>query len=528
MILLATSRVQIAYYSTNTTRKLDTHGLLDDNGRPSSRDVERSKDNDRDRQRTRPKEKERERAHFETPSASSSKAYNSTQAKEIVPAEMPLPDSEGSSSGSVSNFISSGDSGTLVNGPTPLTTPEQSEAHHSSAGSIEHSIRSLETTSSDRTTIRTISHRVHHRKRGVYDVDDDDDDEVGDSSDEMPRYPTRTPHRETYAALPPEVFETSHQDHPSGGLLWWGRSKGGNQYSHRANAYLENAYNPPWPVTQPRSNSETRKGIVDDLNTSFQDVGLLPAIGEIKGSSSHSAQNRRRREQHAKKPHNHTSNKNQTDIFEEVPDDALYMVLPLWPSETDFFSARRHPFDMPSIATHARQYLLIYYKTPPSLPVVPEEGGKTRSGEKKRSQETGANEGAGDRSIFLHTFHISARVFSYRDLQGSGIRIPDAGLAVTGPLKEAFESIPACIRKDDYVIGVCHHRESGVEFVPEGFEKIGLSKNVPNPRPSEPSEDDDSNSFDTITVLTPLGRAVMEMAWMGALAVTSFSPNNVV
>ncbi len=41
MILLAPRRVQRAYTSTNTTRKLESHGLLDESGRTSPRDIER-------------------------------------------------------------------------------------------------------------------------------------------------------------------------------------------------------------------------------------------------------------------------------------------------------------------------------------------------------------------------------------------------------------------------------------------------------------------------------------------------------
>ncbi|KDR75133.1 hypothetical protein GALMADRAFT_157006 [Galerina marginata CBS 339.88] len=548
MILLGTRRVQRAYTSTNTTRKLESHGLLDDNGRTSPKDVERMRRDEHERQRSKGKEKERKdkdkdkgkRKAVEAPavkrltakgeSKSRDSKHKESKSKDIPGPAQPLPDSsEGSSAGSVANALSSGDSGTLVNSSTAVTTPEHTDATNSagSVGSVEQSILSQETTSSDRTISRANFYRSPPRRRGVYDIDDDYDDE--DSSEERPRYPTRTPHRETYAALPPEVFESVHQEHPHTGLFGgWGRSKGSDRSVPRPNPY-EQSYNPPWPVTQPRSNSETRKGIVDDLNMSFQDVGLLPALGEIKGSSSHNGQHKRKRDQHPKKHVKRPSDKTQIDIFEEVPDDALYMLLPLWPGETDPSSAKKYPYSSPAIPTNARQYLLIYWRshvTPP--PVNQEEGtSKSKSGDKKRSQESPVSSGdnVNDRVVLLHSFHISGRVFAYRDLQGSGVRIPDVGLAVSGPLKDAYDSIPDTIRKDDYVIGVCHSRESGIEFIPEGFEKMGLSRTIPNPRPAEPSEDDDSQSFDTIPVLTPIGRAVMEMAWLGSMAVTSFNPN---
>ncbi|KIM45282.1 hypothetical protein M413DRAFT_441963 [Hebeloma cylindrosporum] len=529
-ILLAPRRVQKSYTSTTTTRKLQSHGLLDESGRTSPRDRERMRrDEDHERRaRAKAKGKEKERTdkdkdkdQWKTKESSTKRSAvkrgdskGDTKSKDILTARKALPESSGgSSAGSVTNGLSSDNSGTLVNGSN--ATPDLSDAT-SSFGSVISVDPSVETTSSDRTISHQNLYRNHPPRRGVSDIDEDDD-----SSDERPRYPTRTPHRETYAALPPEVFESAHQGNPSHGLFNWAKSKDGERGGHRANPYLEASYKPPWPVTQPRFNPETRKGIVDDLNTSFQDVGLLPAIGEIKSNDS---QHKRKREQHQSKRNKRVVDRNQTDIFEDFPDDALYMLLPLWPGETDPSSTRKYPYVPNTIPTHSRQYLLIYYKTPPP-PVLPqEESNKSKSSEKKRYREL-AGDSVHEGVVFLNTFHITARVVSYRDLQGSGVRIPDAGLAVSGPLFDAYDYLPSSFRQDEYVIGVCDSRESGVEFVPEGFEKMGLTRNVPNPRAAEFVEDDDSGSFDTLTILTPVGRAVMEMAWLGGMALTSFNPN---
>jgi len=533
MILLAPRRVQRAYTSTNTTRKLESHGLLDESGRTSPRDQERMRREERERRpRAKAKEKEKEKEKNkdkdkQRTAESSSKRLmvngrdnrGDLKPRDIPVAQKVVPEgSEGSSADSAANVFSSGDSVTPIKTSTAVTTPEPSDAT-SSVGSVisaERSTMSQETTNSDRTISHRNLYRSHPRRAGGYDVDDDD------SSDERPRYPTRTPHRETYAALPPEVFESAHQEHPSHGLFHWAKSRDGDRGGHRANPYLEASYKPPWPVTQARSNSETRRGIVDDLNMSFQDVGLLPAIGEIKNSRRDS-QHKRRRE-HQTKRSKRPMDKNQTDIFEEVPGDALYMLLPLWPGETDPNSTKKHPHTPNPIPIHSRRYLLIYYKTPPQPPVLPQE---SKAGDKKRAREppVPSPDLLNDRVVLLRTFHISARVVSYRDLQGSGVRIPDVGLAVSGPLSDAYDFLPNGIREDGYVIGVCHSRESGIEFVPEGFEKMGLTRNIPNPRAAEFGEDDDSGSFDTLTILTPIGRAVMEMAWLGGMAVTSFNPN---
>lgn len=551
MILLAPRRVQRAYTSTNTTRKLESHGLLDESGRTSPRDIERmrrehgreeqlrakegAKDKKKDKkdkvsgkEKEKGKGPEKERTDRKTDSLSrrsiSGKAESTQQRSHPEP---PVPDvPEGSGASGISRVISSssGDSATLTQKSIPTAATSESTlapplvAFAGSSGSSS-SVLSHEAVPSDRTVQRVV--RSHHRRRGVYDIDDDDDD---DSSDERPRYPTRTPHRETYAALPPEVFENVHQEHPSHGLFGWGKSRNNDRSGHRINHYLEASYNPPWPTTLPRANSETRKFIVDDLNTSFQDVGLLPATGEIKGSSS--SQHKRKQREYQTKPVKRLAEHQLIDIFEQVPADSLYMLLPLWPGETDPVSTRNQPFTQPHIPTDKRLYLLIYYKVY-SAPEPPADAGKSKAMEKKRSRES-SNSGDNDRTVLLSSFYISARVVAYSELQGTGVRIPDLGLAVSGRMDEAFNTMPTMPPPEylrDYVIGFCHSRDNGVEFTPEGFEKLGLAAHVPNRTPIEPAEDDDSQSADFVAILTPIGRAVMEMAWLGGLAVTSFNPS---
>ena len=528
MILLGTRRVQKAYTTTNTTRKLESHGLLDDNGEANPKDVERRR---REREREKSgkdkgkltvisfnersfsetsKGKTKERSHITDSPKFTSRGGSSSRLNEIS-SHRSLPESfEGNSTGNGSIGAQ-----TLVN---KASTSREPSDHTRSAGSVEQSVFSHDTDSSD----RTISKDHFYRRRSSFM-----DEYEYDSSDERRRPPTRTTYRETYAALPPEVFEASHQENPSTKLFGWGKSRSGDRGGSRANAYLEASYNPPWPVTAPRYNSETRRGIVDDLNMSFQDVGLLPAIGEIK--HNHNGHNKRKKEQQVVKYVKQPADTAQRDIFEEVPEDSLYMLLPLWPGETDPGSDKKYPYHPSHIPVPQRQYMLVYYKTPPN-PVPRDEpsSSKTKTGEKKRSRNspTSSHESTHERAILLSTFHISARIVSYPDMQGTGVRIPDTGLAVSGPLEDAYDCIPTCQFTGDYVIGVCHSREAGIEFVPEGFDKMGLSRCIPNPRPMDPSEDDDSSSLDTLTVLTPLGRAVMEMAWLGGMALTSFNPNS--
>ncbi|PPQ98782.1 hypothetical protein CVT24_003340 [Panaeolus cyanescens] len=540
MILLAPRRVQKAYTSTNTTRKLDTHGLLDDNGNGSAREQERRRDYERERERERDKggrekgkEKEKKGKEKDKEKAQETISLAKSESKVVVvtaPDTVQLDNSEDSSAGSVGNTAATNPS--TSTSTSAVTTPECSDTggnSFGSIGSIEQSIMSHETASSDKTISRNnYPYKSQQRKRDPYDILDD-----SDSDGPRPRYPTKTPHRETYAALPPEVFETTHQQNPSTGLFGWGKSKHADRNALRANPFFEQSYNPPWPVTAPRSNQETRKGIVDDLNMSFQDVGLLPAMNEIK-PYGHGSQHRKRREKaHAPRTETRVSdNKSDVDIFEAIHPDALYMLLPLWPGETDPYSARKHPFTPPKMPMEDKPYLLIYYRAQSEpMSTVDETSSKIKSQEKKKSKNSPTSSHDSmhkkdERSVFMKQFHISARMIHYRDLQGTGVRIPDQGLAVSGSLQEAYEYVPVCNCSDHYVIGISHSRDGGIEFFPEGFEKLGLARSIPNPRPVEFPEEDDSSSMDTIFILTPIGRAVMEMAWLGGMAVTSFSSSS--
>ena len=70
-------------------------------------------------------------------------------------------------------------------------------------------------------------------------------------------------------------------------------------------------------------------------------------------------------------------------------------------------------------------------------------------------------------------------------------------------------------RTDDLalMIAFCPSRERGVEVVPEGAEKLGLCM----PRDGALRE-----NLDLDAPLSSLGRAAVEMAWLGALAVMGF------
>ncbi|KAF9479606.1 hypothetical protein BDN70DRAFT_858180 [Pholiota conissans] len=493
MILLASRRGQYDYTSTNTTRNLESHGLLGKSGRTSPNDIGRMrkiyerderprKEKERKREREK-RDKGKEKEHSKRKAVEpSSKAFiggkNNSKSRATLPLERSLPNSSEGSAGSTANPTSSSGS----NGP--FSSSSSSTAY--------------ETTSSDRTLTHN-SYQSHPRKGGAYDIDQD----IDDSSDERLKYPARTPRREADGSLP-----TAQHEKPSRRLFGWGKSRGTDRHGIRVN--------PLGPTTLPRSNSETGKSLVDNVNTSFRDLGLLPAIGEIK-DSAHQQKHKHRDRKPSKQVQCPTA-QTRADPFENVPTDAPYMLLPLWPGETDHVSAKIFPFTPATIPVSERQYLMVYYKTSHSA-----------NPEQIRSHDIPSNSGDHERSIFLNSFHISARIVAYHDFQGSGIHLPDVGLAVSGRLEEAYMTRPNVppLELDDCVIGMCHSRENGIEFLPHGFEKLGLVSQVLNTRSvTEPHDmEDDRSSNSMVMVLTPMGRAVMEMAWLGGIAVTSFDPN---
>ena len=355
------------------------------------------------------------------------------------------------------------------------------------------------------------------------------------SLDDMP---IRTSHAEAFATLEPPFIEYLRQhsekydgssDHDSQPSRFKGLRKlfhpqplkGGSKHSPQGPpggnpAVLEGHYTPPWLTMAARSKQEEQERVIKNLNDSFRDVGLLPSFKPNKNR-----QNKKGRR----------SNEN---VFDQIPDDSLYMLLPMWPGETDPTSAALEgdsPMDL-DIPIQDRQYLLVYY--------VPNELSKERKPDDKKrtrgshmssaashhSETSTARSGADSRggagvatnsknSVSLNSFNILARLVSYKDVNGSGIRVPTNGLAVAGPMSDAIAAIPRVrFQVDDLalMIAFCANRERGVEVVPEGVEKLGLCL------PRANSDDPDSDA-----PLSPLGRAAVEMAWLGALAVMGFA-----
>ncbi|KAF9227198.1 hypothetical protein BS17DRAFT_673493, partial [Gyrodon lividus] len=131
------------------------------------------------------------------------------------------------------------------------------------------------------------------------------------------------------------------------------------------------------------------------------------------------------------------------------------------------------------------------------------------------------------KSVFLPAFRVIARIITYDELQSTGVRVPNDGLAITtGPAREALNdtvSPPSQMQMKDTVICVCHDRDRGFVFLQDGLYKLGLCMTEALPMHHSPpmSEDDE---MECELLLTTIGRAAVEMVWLGCLAITSFGP----
>lgn len=252
----------------------------------------------------------------------------------------------------------------------------------------------------------------------------------------------------------------------------------------------------------PRQRQEEKERVIQNLNESFKDVGLLP---QFKPSPS-------KKNVRGKAPA-------PVSIFEKVPDDSLYMLLPLWPGETDPASVLpSDPQALGGLAVHNRQYLLVWYVTKPRP--------KTKEKKQRTSNTSSSESGSipGEHSVLLDDFQANARLVSYEELRGTGIRLPSEGLSVTGPIVEAIKCLPIPaapgIIRTDYLVAMCKSRSHGVVLVPEGLVASGLCMPLPG-RPTMVS-DADPEDPDPEVVLSPVGRAAVEMVWAGCMALTSF------
>lgn len=509
-ILLANKKVQEQYTSTRTTSKLNSHGLLEDVGTmgttaaySQSRTMVASMSMS---PRSRPSTPHPVDGSQSDGYTSDQRGQSSTRSSS-VPMEI---------SGQGSSAPPPVPQKSTPNTHTPTHSSSSMDATETIRVSGESTVASDPSSSTDRASTYTSQSSATHSLSRQSSVEMDDEDS-----------PPRTSHAEAFATVDSSYFERTrpdrrHVEEPSShGLVGvlrrklLGSAKSGPkpQSVHPPSLPREGNYTPPWLTMAPRSKQEERERVIQNLNDSFKDVGLLPTARVNKHSGTKS-----KRPRHP----------NTTTIFEKVPTDALYMLLPLWPGDTDPTSseAREDPASY-FVPVEERQYLLVYY-----VPFDDEKShDKKADSQKKRTRAdtrsiaTASSTTLNDRIISLRSFKAVARLVSYADLRETGVRVPAFGLSVTGSLTDATQFLPPTSireqRLDDIVIGVCYNRLGGVEFITEGLQKLGLC--MPTETPPKPPSNEMDDEEEEEVVLTPIGRAAVEMAWLGCMAVTSFA-----
>jgi hypothetical protein len=486
-ILLATKRVQEQFTTTKSTAKLDSHGLLPEEG-----------DNHRDTRRE-PRRAPQDRSPQEEPSTT----------RHIV--DLSRLEGLDSQTSSVRGATPSRISGSSLDlsGTTAFVSPASTSQSVSSTASIM--------TSSESSSILERQLTPHD------EVEEDSDNEFAGPV-------SRTSHAEAFATLDRRAIDqlkneqvpapATRRSHGS----WIQRFIGppGGSTPRTLSSSLA-PINPPWMTLAPRSMQEEQDRAIQGLRSSFKDVGLVPST-RSKGGVGIGRKGK---------------GKNK-DMLTQVPDDSLYMLLPLWPHETDPASAAREwKQRMPRVLNQEQNlYLLVYYVpfdkrgeggTTTTIPVKKRSRSRPRRGERERQQQQQQH----PTPLFdvRRGFKVIGRLIAHSDLNGAGIRLPVRGLSVTGSLAEAELGIPPAslrdLHSDDFVIGACLDRTGSIEFFPEGLEKLGLC--VPRTEPpvqlhthpgmqtAEPVDEDV-----VLQPLTAIGRAAVEVAWLGCIALMTF------
>jgi hypothetical protein len=504
-ILLATKRVQEQFTTTKSTSKLDTHGLLPEEG-----------DNRRDTRRepnlSHPRRSQQDRS---TPPASASRHI-------VDPSSLEGLDSQASSTrGGTSSHISGSSldlSSTTAFAPTASTSQSISSAVSITFASETSSISERQLTPHD-------------------EVEEDSDNEFGNTV-------SRTSHAEAFATLDKRAIDQLKNElvptpgpRRSPGFFQRIINPTGGSTPRTLSSSLA-PINPPWMTLASRSKQEAQDRAIQGLRSSFKDVGLVPSTRSKSGAGI-----------------GRKGKGKNKDMLTQVPDDSLYMLLPLWPHETDPASAARERRQRSPRVLDQEQnlYLLVYYvpfdkrgeghdtttnnnnnnavkKRSRSRPRKGERGERERPQQQQQQQQH--QQHPTPQFDVRRGFKVIGRLIAHADLNGAGIRLPVRGLSVTGSLAEAELGIPPAslrdVHSDDFVLGACLDRSGAIEFFPEGLEKLGLCvprtgsppvqlHTHPGMQTAETEEEDV-----VLQSLTAIGRAAVEIAWLGCMALMTF------
>ncbi|KAG2055317.1 hypothetical protein BDR06DRAFT_1006901 [Suillus hirtellus] len=587
-IMLAPKKVQEQYTSTKTTSKLITHGLLEDRSRKAIGNG--SSDKSRrgtllEKEKRREKDKEdAKKAKGKAKEKKKESKKNNDRARASNPTESTESSATTSSTGSIcASPVTSAPvrattskimfAPSIVPPRSPIKTQSTSgPSSPDTSSTFDHSSKKL--LQSESSASVATSHIRGHR----------------DSIDSDEQLPTRTPHAEAFGTLDPNDIEHLRRaQKPTDGSSSFAnrifrRFRGTNRVDNITQpvATPQSAYSPPWIVTAGRDQNEEHVRVLTDLNNSFRDVGLLHTqpshkTGKSTGTGTGTAKKKA-------VPH---------DIFDYVPEDSLYMLLPLWAGETDpgvgggsimtgssvvgvgsiSDASTASTSTTASAATTAtsatlvtipedRQFLLVWYvpfedKNKNSSSSNSNSNSASASANKKKVKQmhstSDTNIESNQKNVYLRNFRVNARLVGYDELRGTGIRVPSDGLAIAGPTLDVGGPVGVRNREEpesqlglgqtqlgpqseastalglgiETVICMCSSRENGFHFQPEGLCKLGLclQEEVALPAANNPRAVYlEIPTSEMRHLLTPVGRAAVEMVWLGCLAITSFGP----
>lgn len=361
--------------------------------------------------------------------------------------------------------------------------------------------------------------------------------------------PKVTPHSVAFDAMDPTMssHQAAYNRASTTRFEWFRRAFGTGKAVGTAPRYAahtgppttsEPSYSPPWLLMAPASVKQEEERMLQNLNDSFRAVGLIPNP-KIRPPYSPG--------QKPKKP------KPRSPIIDNIPRDAMMMLMPLWVSEGGSAGgvAKHH------VPMAERTYLLVYY-----VPFDNNSRGsnsRTSAGSKKRSRrdrdrldrKKSMAVTASERALLSPpeeesttsaeappppkkkktSFRVVARMLTYADVRECGIKLPRFGLAVHGSLSDALLGNPTYhAMGDDFsaVVAICHGEDAGVELITEGLDKLGLrmSKNA--------LADEQQIALAAMRMdagamkeeyearqqpLTPIGRSVVEMIFAGCVSI---------
>ena len=492
-ILLATKRVQEQFTTTKSTSKLDTHGLLPEEG-------DNRRDTGREPNLSHPRRSQQDKS-------TSSTQRESPASRHIVDlSRLEGLDSQASST--------RGDSSSLDLSSTTAFAPTASTSQ-----SISSSVS---------ITFASETSSISERQLTPHDeVEEDSDNEFGNPV-------SRTSHAEAFATLDRRAIDQLKNElvptpgpRRSPGFFQRIINPTGGSTPRTLSSSLA-PINPPWMTLASRSKQEAQDRAIQGLRSSFKDVGLVPSTRSKSGAGI-----------------GRKGKGKNKDMLTQVPDDSLYMLLPLWPHETDPASAARERRQRSPRVLDQEQnlYLLVYYVPFDKRGEGPNNNNNNAVKKRSRSRPRKGERGERDRPQqqqqhptpqfdVRRGFKVIGRLIAHADLNGAGIRLPVRGLSVTGSLAEAELGIPPAslrdVHSDDFVLGACLDRSGAIEFFPEGLEKLGLcvprSGSPPVQLHTHPGMQTAETEEEEVALqsLTAIGRAAVEIAWLGCMALMTF------